>query len=77
MKCRICDRSAVNTYCDLHDEVHKRIIDKYEDWRVAMEISWIDYLKELLKNDHVGSWVKEIARHLLSDMKGDSTHSEF
>lgn len=68
MRCKICDRNAVDKgYCDLHFEAYNNILEKYEVWRKAMDISWKDYLSELIKNPLTGDWAKEVAEKLLKD----------
>ncbi|NIW16433.1 hypothetical protein GWM83_01870, partial [Candidatus Bathyarchaeota archaeon] len=59
MKCRICDRDAVNDYCEPHEKAHKRVVQKYEIWEKAMDISWKEYLKEIAENSNTGSWARE------------------
>lgn len=68
LRCKICDRDAVDEgYCDLHFEAYNNILEKYEVWRKAMDISWKDYLSELIKNPLTGYWAKEVAEKLLKD----------
>ncbi len=67
MKCRICSKEAIEKYCELHEKTYRRIAQKYDDWRRAMEISWKDYLNEILKNQYTGSWAKEVAEDLISE----------
>jgi hypothetical protein len=40
------------------------VIQKYETWKQAMDISWKEYLNEIAENPYTGSWAKEVARHL-------------
>jgi hypothetical protein len=65
LKCEICDREAKGNFCELHERVYKRINEKYEVWREAMEISWKEYLNEVVKNPYTGKWVKEVAEQLI------------
>jgi len=65
MKCRICNREALEKYCELHEKAYKNIVKKYEDWMKAMDISWKEYLNEIVKNPYTGSWAKEVAGQLL------------
>jgi hypothetical protein len=67
MKCRICNREALEKYCELHEKAHKNIVQKYEDWRRTMDISWKEYLNRIVKNPYTGSWAKEIAEQLLKN----------
>lgn len=57
-------------YCDLHIEAYRNILGKYEVWKKAMDISWKDYLSELIKNPLTGNWAKEVAEKLLKDGEG-------
>jgi hypothetical protein len=43
------------------------IVQKYDDWRRAMDISWKKYLNEIVKNVYTGSWAKEVAGQLLKN----------
>lgn len=61
MKCRICNREALEKYCELHEKAYANIVQKYDDWRRAMDISWKEYLNEIVKNAYTGSWAKEVA----------------
>ena len=65
MKCRICNREAVEKYCELHEKAYRNIVQKYEDWRKTMDVSWKEYLNEIMKNPYTGSWAKEVAEQLM------------
>ena len=65
MVCEICGRKAKSKFCDRHEEAYKSLIETYEEWRKAIEISWRDYLKEVKENPYAGKWAKEVAAHLL------------
>jgi len=67
MKCRVCNREAVEKYCELHEKAYKSIVQKYENWKRAMGISWKEYLNEIVKNSYTGSWAKEVAEKLMKD----------
>ncbi|MBE0512043.1 hypothetical protein IBX38_03225 [Candidatus Bathyarchaeota archaeon] len=67
MKCRICNREAVEKYCELHEKAYRSIVQKYDDWKRAIDISWKEYLNEILKNPYTGSWAKEVAERLMKD----------
>ena len=67
MRCRICNREALEKYCELHEKAYRNIVQKYEEWRMAMDISWKEYLNEIMKNPYTGSWAKEVAGQLLKD----------
>jgi len=67
MKCRICNKEAVEKYCELHEKAYRSIVQMYEDWKRAMDISWREYLNEILKNSYTGSWAKEVVEKLTKD----------
>jgi len=64
LKCEICDREATNKYCELHEKANKNIVEKYNAWNKALNISWKEYLNEIAKNPYTGSSAKELAEHL-------------
>ncbi len=65
MKCKICDKEANERYCELHEKAYKNIVEKYDEWKNALDLSWKEYLKEVAKNPYTGSWAKEVADHLV------------
>ena len=67
MKCRICNREALEKYCELHEKAYQNIVQNYDEWRRAMDISWKEYLNEIVKNSYTGSWAKEVAERLLKN----------
>ena len=67
MKCRICNREALEKYCELHEKAYRNIVQKHDDWKRAMDISWKEYLNEIVKNPYTGSWAKEVAGRLLKN----------
>ncbi|KYH41386.1 MAG: hypothetical protein AYL32_005870 [Candidatus Bathyarchaeota archaeon B26-2] len=66
MKCEICGRRAESRFCELHKRAQENLREKYEEWKRAMDITWEEYLREVLKNPLTGLWVKEVARILLA-----------
>jgi len=69
LKCAICDKEAVlDGYCELHAKAYKNVVEKYEDWKKALNISWKEYLKEIVKNPFTGEWAKEVAEHLIKTL---------
>ena len=67
MKCRICNREAVEKYCEFHEKAYRSLVEKYEDWKKAVDISWEEYLNGIVKNPYTGSWAKEVAEKLIKD----------
>ncbi len=66
MKCAVCDREAVeNSYCDLHARAYESVLKMYDAWRKALDISWKEYLSEIVKNPLTGQWAKEVAEYLM------------
>ena len=66
MKCVICNREAgKDGYCELHMKAYESISKKYELWKKALEISWKEYLSEIVKNPLTGEWAKEVAEYLI------------
>ncbi len=65
MKCKLCDKKANGEYCRFHKRAYDNILDKYALWKSTMKISWIEYLREVIKNKYSGSWVKDVAEDLL------------
>ena len=70
MSCEICGREAVESgYCELHMKAYKSIVEKYESWKKALEISLKEYLSEIVKNPLTGEWAKEVAERLINKGK--------
>lgn len=66
MQCKVCSREASqNGYCDFHAKAYEIIAKKYERWQKALEISWKEYLNEIVKNPLTGEWSKEVAEYLI------------
>jgi hypothetical protein len=69
VKCMVCDREAVEKYCEFHEKAYQNVVQKFEDWKRATGVSWKQYLKELVENAYTGCWAKEVAEYLLSEME--------
>jgi hypothetical protein len=68
MNCKICRRPIEKErYCNLHLKAYQNICKKFELWKNAFEVSWIDYLVYISKNSLTGEWAKEVAKHLIED----------
>jgi len=66
LKCKICDRKAINCkYCKFHAEACENIAQNYKAWKKAKKISWKEYLSEIANNPLTGLWAKETAQHLI------------
>jgi hypothetical protein len=46
-------------------KAYESIAKKYELWKRALEISWKEYLSEIVKNSLTGKWAKEVAEYLI------------
>ena len=67
MKCMVCEREALEKYCELHEKAYRNVVQKFEDWKRATGISWKEYLKAVVENAYTGSWAREVALSLLSE----------
>ena len=68
MKCKACDREAVERdFCIVHLKAYENIVRKYDCWRNALKISWREYLSEIEQNPLTGEWAKEVANYLISN----------
>ncbi|MEM2092819.1 MAG: hypothetical protein QW056_00475 [Candidatus Bathyarchaeia archaeon] len=73
MKCALCEREALkNGYCDLHGSAYENVVKSYELWKKALNISWKEYLSEIVKNPLTGEWAKEVAEHLIKKEANES-----
>ena len=70
VKCMVCDREALEKYCELHEKAYRNVVQKFEDWKRATDISWKEYLKAVVENAYTGTWAKEIAKQLLKNKDG-------
>jgi len=70
MNCRACNLEAVDgSWCSRHALAEKNLQKKYSVWVNAyQQMSWADYLKQLLTNTGTGEWVREVARVHLSGL---------
>lgn len=57
--------SEKDEYCELHAKAYENIIKRYDIWKKALNITWNDYLNEILKNPLTGVSTKEVAQRLL------------
>ena len=69
MKCTVCDREAVEKYCEFHEKAYQNIVQKFENWKGTTGVSWKEYLEELVENAYTGCWAKEVALSLLSEIE--------
>lgn len=68
LSCKICGKETVNkNYCALHEKAYQNLMEKFETWKEALDLSWKDYLNEIIKNLFAGTKAKEVAESLLSE----------
>ena len=66
MKCPICSSEVDELgYCSLHAEVYEVVIRKYDRWKKALDISWKEYLSEIVNNPLTGEWARAVAQYLI------------
>jgi len=46
-------------------KAYESITKKYDLWKKALEISWKEYLSEIVKNPLTGEWAKQVAEYLI------------
>jgi hypothetical protein len=72
VKCKICSREAQeNGFCILHLKAYQNVIEKFDVWRKASGMLWIDYLVEIQKNSLTGEWAKDVVKHLIKEENGN------
>jgi hypothetical protein len=55
-------------------KAYENAIEKYKVWQKAMQISWKEYLSEIVKNPLTGEWAREVAESMIeSGEKQDGT----
>jgi hypothetical protein len=67
VKCKACDREAAERdFCLVHLKAYENILEKYDVWTKALQISWREYLSEIEQNPLTGEWAKEVASYLIN-----------
>jgi DNA topoisomerase-1 len=68
-KCRICHIACAenSVYCEKHQLAYENLEKAYTEWKTALNISWTDYLKKILKIKGTGQWAKEVAENILEN----------
>jgi hypothetical protein len=69
LKCKVCSKEAneKSDYCELHAKAYENVVRRYYAWKKALDVSWKDYLNEILKNPLTGLWAKEVAQQLYAE----------
>ncbi len=66
MSCSVCDGNVSGlVFCERHETAYKNIKEAFNNWRRAMDIEWMDYLKRIVENEFTGRWVREVAEFLI------------
>ena len=55
----------------MHLKAYRNIVDKFEVWKRASDVSWQQYLLEIQKNSLTGEWAKEVLKHLIEEGNKD------
>ncbi|WXG40632.1 MAG: hypothetical protein WED07_07530 [Candidatus Freyarchaeum deiterrae] len=69
MKCPICNLNKYEEfdYCENHQSAYLKLMERYNDWKKAINITWQEYLKKIIENENTGEWAREVATHLLDE----------
>jgi hypothetical protein len=67
LHCVVCNKKSENILCVSHKKVYENLLQKSEEWKRAMDISWEAYLGEVARNPHSGRWVIEVAVVLIKN----------
>ena len=65
MKCDICGKDCKEKLCEWHKISYDQLNDLFKYYQEIKDISWNDYLKEVIDNRNSGIWVKEVASYIL------------
>lgn len=65
--CKLCKREVEDLeLCTYHRIAYQNLLRNYHSWLEALgRLDFNTYLKEIVNNRNVGSWVKEVARSML------------
>ena len=67
-KCVICSRTPVegSQYCRYHEQSYKKLLSIYRRWKNALNITWSQYLQEVINHKETGEWARQVAAHQYS-----------
>lgn len=67
--CPICERqtNAQSKFCEYHQVALHNLRENYEKWQYALDISWDEYLVNILNVEGLGEWVQEVVVHIMSE----------
>ncbi|MEM0097721.1 MAG: hypothetical protein QXH39_02110 [Conexivisphaerales archaeon] len=72
MNCIVCGFYANgNKLCFKHAAAAKSLKENYNVWKSAFNVSFEEYLYDILKDKGTGSWVGDVARYIIES--GDTT----
>ena len=72
MNCKVCCRpEEKNGFCQLHAKAYANVTEKFEAWKAASDISWMEYLLEIQKNSLTGVWAKDVLKYLIEEANKD------
>jgi len=66
-ECFICGRKVESDteFCVYHIEALENVRIAFEQWKQAMDIQWKDYLEQLLEEENIGKWAREMVEYLM------------
>jgi hypothetical protein len=51
----------------VHHKAYENLVEKFQVWQKATDVSWSQYLGEIQKNSLTGVWAKEVAKYLIEE----------
>jgi len=67
LRCAVCNKESEDVLCVSHKRAYENLLQKFEEWKRAMEVSWEAYLGEVARNPHSGRWAIEVAVALIKN----------
>ena len=55
----------------LHLRAYRNVLEKFDVWRKASELVWMEYLVEIQKNSLTGEAAKEVVKQLIKEGNGN------
>jgi len=52
-------------FCKWHKLSYEKLKETFKRWQDALEISWKQFLEEVIKNPNTGEWAREVAAYIL------------
>ncbi len=73
MECQICPRPAKpnSPLCRFHHFALKRLVGRFEAWQKAVDVGWVEYLKQVEANPLSGVWVREVISWSRASLKSE------